>query len=149
MASNYSFYSIPTYWFLALVPHAYAVAVAKKANKGFWDNTNPRRTGYLEKNIPKDVFAKYERAEAAHTNGMENAPYFIGAVLAGNFAGLDASTMNIYTGVYIGLRALYNILYVNTTTLKNSRARSLVWIAGLLTIFTLYIKAANKVLADS
>ncbi|KAL1611303.1 hypothetical protein SLS59_000021 [Nothophoma quercina] len=90
MASNYSFYSIPVYWFLALVPHAYAVAVAKKANKGFWDNTNPRNTGYLEKNIPKEALAKYERAEAAHANGMENAPYFIGAVLAGNLAGLDA-----------------------------------------------------------
>lgn len=25
MASNYSFYSIPVYWFLALAPHAYAV----------------------------------------------------------------------------------------------------------------------------
>lgn len=25
MASNYSFYSLPVYWFLALVPHAYAV----------------------------------------------------------------------------------------------------------------------------
>lgn len=33
---------------------------------------------------------RYERAEAAHANGMENAPFFIGAVLAGNFAGLDA-----------------------------------------------------------
>lgn len=116
MASNYSFYSIPVYWFLALVPHAYAVrfnifqtteyssidswqvAVARKANKGFWDNTNPRNTGYLEKNIPKEALAKYERAEAAHANGMENAPYFIGAVLAGNLAGLDACKTQMRKG---------------------------------------------------
>jgi uncharacterized MAPEG superfamily protein len=58
------------------------------------------------------------------------------------------ATMNTYTAVYVGLRVLYNVLYINTTTLKNSRARSMVWIAGLFTLFTLYIKAANKVLAD-
>lgn len=66
------------------------VAVARKANKGYWDNTNPRNTGYLEKNVPRDALARYERAEAAHANGMENAPYFIGAVLAGNLAGLPS-----------------------------------------------------------
>ena len=59
------------------------------------------------------------------------------------------ATMNTYTGAYIFLRALYNVLYINTTTLKNSRARSLVWIAGLFSMFTLYIKAGNKILADS
>ncbi|KAF3045416.1 hypothetical protein E8E12_001410 [Didymella heteroderae] len=149
MASNYSFYSIPIYWFLALAPHAYAVAVAKKANKGYWDNTNPRNTGYLEKNIPKDALAKYERAEAAHANGMENAPYFIGAVLAGNLANLPASTMNTYTGAYISMRLIYSVLYINTTTLKNSRARSIVWLASTFALFTLYVKAANKFLADS
>lgn len=59
------------------------------------------------------------------------------------------ATMNTYTGAYIGLRALYNVLYINTTTLKNSRARSLVWIAGLVSLFTLYIKAGNRLLANS
>lgn len=57
--------------------------------------------------------------------------------------------MNTYTGAYIGLRLIYNVLYINTTTLKNSRARSIVWIASTLGLFTLYIKAANKFLADS
>lgn len=57
--------------------------------------------------------------------------------------------MNICTGAYVGLRILYTVLYINTTTLKNSRARSVVWTAALLILFTLYVKAANKVLADS
>lgn len=57
--------------------------------------------------------------------------------------------MNHYTGVYVGLRALYILLYINTTSLKNAHARSIVWITGLVTLFTLYFKAANKVLADS
>ena len=59
------------------------------------------------------------------------------------------ATMNTYTGAYIGLRLIYNLLYINTTTLKKSRARSIVWIASTLGLFTLYIKAANKFLADS
>ena len=42
------------------------------------------------KTTPAALFARYERAEAAHRNGMENAPFFIGAMLAGNWAGLSA-----------------------------------------------------------
>lgn len=64
--------------------------MAKQANNGHWDNTNPRNTSYLEGKVPKEALARYERAEAAHLNGMESAPFFIGAVLAGNFAGLEA-----------------------------------------------------------
>ena len=64
--------------------------MAKKANNGHWDNTNPRNTSYLEGKVPKEALARYERAEAAHLNGMESAPFFVGAVLAGNFAGLEA-----------------------------------------------------------
>lgn len=59
------------------------------------------------------------------------------------------ATMNAYTGAYIGLRLVYNILYINTTTLKNSRARSMLWIVSTIGLFTLYIKAANKFMADS
>lgn len=66
-----------------------------------------------------------------------------------NFPDSPLATMNTYTAVYIGLRAVFNVLYINTTTLKNSRARSFVWIASLFTIITLYFKAANKVLTDS
>lgn len=60
---------------------------------------------------------------------------------------MHAATLNAYTGVYVGLRVLYNVLYVRTTTLKSSRARSLVWIAGTLSLFALYFKAASRVLA--
>lgn len=57
--------------------------------------------------------------------------------------------MNTYIGAYIGLRVLYNVLYINTTTLKISRVHSLVWGLGLFAMFTLYIKAGNKLLANS
>lgn len=44
--------------------------------------------------MPKEALARYERAEAAHLNGMESAPFFVGAVLAGNFAGLEACKLS-------------------------------------------------------
>jgi hypothetical protein len=120
MSSNYSLHSIPVYWLVALYPHAYAVrfpsslsspsvippslllphplttpqqGLFKSATNGQRSNANPRGTSTLShyrKICPKEVFEKAERAEACHMNSMENAPFFVGAVLAGNFAGLSS-----------------------------------------------------------
>ena len=65
----------------------------KRANNNFWNNASPRSVEFLaacKKAVPAGVYARFERAEAAHANGLENAPLFIGAVLAGNVAGLEA-----------------------------------------------------------
>ena len=66
----------------------------KAATNGQRDNTNPRGASTLEhyrKCTPEAIYAKAERAEACHQNNMENAPFLIGAVLAGNAVGLDTS----------------------------------------------------------
>jgi uncharacterized MAPEG superfamily protein len=42
--------------------------------------------------MPADIYARYERTEAAHMNGMENTPMFVGAILAGNMVGLNNRT---------------------------------------------------------
>ena len=63
-----------------------------KSNKAMIDNANPRGTvvnAKIQKAIPADVYARWERAESAHKNLLENSPLFIGAVIVGNFAGLD------------------------------------------------------------
>lgn len=67
--------------------------IFKKATNGQRDNANPRGVSTLEfyrKCCPGPLYAKAERAEACHQNNMENAPFFVGAILAGNLAGLDA-----------------------------------------------------------
>lgn len=67
------------------------VGLIKKSNNNQWNNHNPRSTASNElykKSIPSKLYARFERAEACHKNAMENAPFFIGAVLAGNFAGI-------------------------------------------------------------
>ena len=45
----------------------------KKANNNKWNNANPRGTQTDErykKSVPAEIYAKYERSEAAHKNGM-------------------------------------------------------------------------------
>ncbi|OAL56528.1 hypothetical protein IQ07DRAFT_9786 [Pyrenochaeta sp. DS3sAY3a] len=150
MMSNYSLYSIPLYWFIALYPHAYAAGVIKKSNNNKWNNHNPRSretNDHYKKAVPADVYAKYERAEAAHKNSMENAPFFIGAVLAGNFVGLSPTTMNVICGTFVGLRILHTVLYINTTTQKNSHLRSFTWVASILLLIGAYVKAGNALSA--
>jgi uncharacterized MAPEG superfamily protein len=67
--------------------------IFKKGANGQLDNANPRGASTLEfyrKCCPGLLYTKAERAEACHKNNMENAPFFIGAILAGNLAGLDS-----------------------------------------------------------
>lgn len=67
------------------------MTIIRKANNGFWNNANSRSTewvGSLQKSVPGETLARFERAEAAHKNGLESAPFFVGAVLAGNMVRL-------------------------------------------------------------
>lgn len=69
------------------------MAKVKKANNGKFNNVNPRAPDTLaayKKTVPSDVLGCFERGKAAHANLMESAPFFIGAVLAGNMVGLSA-----------------------------------------------------------
>ncbi|KAF2032296.1 hypothetical protein EK21DRAFT_61268 [Setomelanomma holmii] len=149
MSPNYSLYSIPIFWFISLYPHAYAASLIKKSNNNKWNNHNPRsidtNTSY-QKAVPATCYARFERAEAAHKNGMENAPFFVGAVVVGNTVGLDASmlgTMNVVMGMYLVLRMVYTVLYINTTTQKTSYLRSLTWFAGVVLLMGVYVRAGS------
>lgn len=69
------------------------VATLKKANNDKFNNVNARGSetqALYKKTVPAETYALFERAKAAHANMLENAPLFIGAVLAGNMVGLDA-----------------------------------------------------------
>jgi uncharacterized MAPEG superfamily protein len=71
----------------------------KKANNGKFNNANPRGAETLaayKKTVPSDVLGLCERSKAAHANMMENAPFFVGAVLAGNMVGLSAGTFKTF-----------------------------------------------------
>lgn len=82
---NYTLLAVPAMWLTALAPHSWAVEYIKKHNNGRFDNANSKTQAFsakLQANVPADVLARFERAEAAHRNGLENLPLFAVGVLA-------------------------------------------------------------------
>jgi len=128
--ANLSFFAIPAYWILSLLPHIYAISIMKKANNGRWNNSNPRSTKWdatLRESTPAEVYGRYERAEAAHKNGMENLPVFVGAVLAGNIANINTSTLNAFVVAYLCLRVAYTVAYISVSSNRFSLVRTAIW----------------------
>jgi uncharacterized MAPEG superfamily protein len=74
--------------------------LVKSANNNQFDNVNPRGAkASIQKSVPAEIFKTFERAEAAHKNSLENAPLFIGAVLAGNLAGVSPRMLFVVDSV--------------------------------------------------
>ena len=145
-STNYSLYAVPAYYVLSLLPHQYAVSTIKAANNGRWNNANSRSSNWIEqiqKSVPAEVFGRYERAEAAHKNSMENLVVFYTALVLGNMAHLPAGTMNTVAGLFLVLRALYPVLYIRTTSHKHSFARTAVWGSSILLCMYTVVRAAN------
>lgn len=88
-------------------------------------------------------FGQYQRAESAQQNGFENIALFATALVAGNIARLPVSTLNTSAGLYLASRAIYNVLYINTESLQWSNLRTLVFLFGIGTIMTLFVKSGN------
>lgn len=147
MASpNYSLYAVPAYIVLAMFPHAYAISTIKSANNGRWDNSNPRSPAYnekIQKSVPAAIFSKFERAEAAHKNGMENLAIFCTTIILGNMAQLPTSTLNTVAAAYLALRFIYNIVYIHVTTPKYSYLRTAIYFASTSLCLYQIVRAAN------
>ncbi|KAG0652628.1 hypothetical protein D0Z07_0122 [Hyphodiscus hymeniophilus] len=144
MQQNLSFFAIPAYWILTLVPHNYAISVMKKANNNRWNNSNPRSSKWdqsLRDSTPAEAYGRYERAEAAHKNGMENFPVFVGAILAGTIAKLNPSTLNSFVVAYLLSRVAYTYVYVSVTSHRYSYFRTAIWLVGATMCLTTYTVA--------
>ncbi|GAA5827572.1 hypothetical protein JCM5353_001621 [Sporobolomyces roseus] len=145
-ATNYSFYAIPAMWMTSIGAHFYAASLTKTSNDlPDFDNVAPRdflrRVQGQEKQSA--VVQRYIRAEAAQQNGFENLAFFSSAVVAGNLARLPTSYLNLFAGGYILSRILFNVLYINTTSAAWSNLRSVVYVGGVVSIFTTFIKSGN------
>ncbi|ORY78590.1 hypothetical protein BCR37DRAFT_108426 [Protomyces lactucae-debilis] len=139
---NYSFYAVPAAWLLAIVPHWIAAGMANSVDK--FDNVEPRMAHEnLKAKMTAAQHAKFRRAEAAQMNGFENLPFFASAVVAANLAKLDNGLVNKYCAAYLISRVVYNYLYITTTDLSKSPLRSLTYLFGIGSIFTLFIKAGR------
>jgi uncharacterized MAPEG superfamily protein len=87
--------------------------------------------------------ARILRCEGAQTNGFENLGLFATAVLAGNLAGLPAQTLNTLSSGYCLSRIVYNFIYINNTSEAMANTRTMVFLAGIGQIFTLFIQSGN------
>jgi len=144
--TNYSMYSLPAYFALSIVPHMYAIVLLTSNNNGYWDNTCPRSADYnakIQKSVPAACFTKYERAEAAHKNGMENLPLIATAVILGNMARLPVGKLNMVTGLYLGTRVVYNLVYITVEKHSLSLSRTLIWWSGVACDMYLIVSAGN------
>ncbi|KAI9654766.1 MAG: hypothetical protein M1821_005760 [Bathelium mastoideum] len=119
---NLSYYAIPAAWFIAVVPHAYAITLYSARSSSpstAVDLTKPRvmlKTLDEDQSVDKATKDAIIRAESAHGNGMENLGLFAAAVVAGNTAGVEAGLLNALSWGYVGSRVLYNLVYINNTT---------------------------------
>ena len=149
-AYNTSILAIPAYYALALAPHAYAIVTATDGSISKWDNRCPRATELkttLQSKMSEADYSRYERAEGAHANAMENLPLFASAVIVGNMAGLKKggwTGMNAFVAAWFGLRVAHTASYI---WLSDDQSRS--WIrtalynASLAPAFYVLIKAAK------
>ncbi|KAJ4324318.1 hypothetical protein N0V94_001376 [Neodidymelliopsis sp. IMI 364377] len=137
---NFSLYAVPAAWALSIAPHFYAASLGK------FDNKNPRtytRDTEGDQSIDKATKAKIIRAEGAQQNGFENLGLFAAAVVIGNVAKLDNSTLNTLSAAYLASRVVYNVLYVGGTTDMLSNLRSVSFLTGVGIIWTFFIKSGN------
>ncbi|KAK8092314.1 uncharacterized protein PG998_014997 [Apiospora kogelbergensis] len=113
LSSNYSIFSIPAAWLLAMWPSTYGKVKGRK----ILDPANPR--DFVESikksdQIDKTIRNRLIRSQAAALNGFEGLPMFIGAVLAANIAGLSAKTVNLLAASYLFSRVVYNVTFILT-----------------------------------
>jgi uncharacterized MAPEG superfamily protein len=146
---NPSILAIPAYYILSVAPHSYALTVATQGKLENFDNRNPRSSDLkakLKQRLPAETFARYERAEACHANGMENMPLFTAAVILGNLAALKKEGLDGMTGfasTFLAIRLAYTAVYLNTNTQGPTLLRSGLWAAGFGLCFRVLFKAAK------
>lgn len=145
MATNYSFFTLPAYFILAMVPQVYAgaqISIARNGKMG--NNHNPRGQANLEnikKTVSKETFECFERSKAAHQNSMENFPLIIATVLCGNVARLDPGVLNTTCGAFMALRIAYLFAYIGITDARLSLARTGIWISSVAVCFYVLMSA--------
>ncbi|KAH3952780.1 hypothetical protein HBI56_134250 [Parastagonospora nodorum] len=151
---NLSILAIPAYYVLSVLPHSYALNVATGGQLTKWDNRNPRSStlkSKLKDRLSAEEFAKYERLEACHANGMENMPLFTAAVVLGNMAGLKKQGLdglNGFAGLFLAVRLLYTGVYATHQTQGPTAARSVLWFTGVALCFRTIIRAARALGGD-
>ena len=113
----------------ALLPYV-GTAYSKFSGGGAktYDNRAPRMQA---ESLPP----RRRRAYWAQLNGFEAFPPFAAGVIVAHLAGAPQAWIDALAVAFIGLRALYMLLYIH----DRPNARSLVWFAGLSCTIALFL----------
>jgi len=147
LPTNFDVLSIPGFYIMALLPHAYALNIATAGKPTKWDNRNPRSTeikANLQKRLPPIVWEKYQRAESASSNAFENFPFFAAAIIVGRMAGLDQETMNKFAVSFLLARAGHTFSYVLISNQKYTYVRTLFYFYTVGLGVQFFMKAAKS-----
>jgi uncharacterized MAPEG superfamily protein len=156
---NYPLLSIPAYYVFSIVPHIYASSIL--AGAGYKaNNANPKASlspANVKGKVPDAVydsshlhltrsytnlpcsFQKYQRAENAQSNNIEQMPLFAVAVLASilaertTAAGLSGGKdtgLTTFIGAWFAVRAMYGVAYVQIADHGKSFVRSGLYAMG-------------------
>jgi uncharacterized MAPEG superfamily protein len=146
LPNNFSIIAIPVYYVLALLPHAHALRVATLGKPEKWDNRNPRSVTLkadLRAKLPAEIFAQYERCEAASANCYENMPVFGLAILAGHVAKVDKAVIDQFAFRFLLVRTAYVWSYMTTSSQKWSYVRTVLYFYSIYQCFKMYARAAK------
>lgn len=146
---NISLHAIPIAWFIALSPRFWAVNTYFQLTGKDMNIKHPRT--FIQEvnddqnpNLDDTSQERIGRAEAAMDNGFDNVALYAAAVCAGNIARLDAKWLNGLALGYMASRMLYNVLYIYNDTKQLAKARAGVFMCGMAMIFTLFVRAGEK-----
>ena len=144
---NLSLYTIPICWIICIIPRFYASAEYKKATNKDFDARAPRdfaRTVADDQGLDSATKGRIIRAEAAQFNGFENMGLFASAVVAGNMARLNPSTLNGLSMGYVAIRFIYNHLYIFGSTKGLAQMRTVTFLSGVALLMALFVQAGRN-----
>jgi uncharacterized MAPEG superfamily protein len=110
----------------ALLPKIHSLRLSRK--DGQYDNNHPREW-------EAQLTGWQQRAIAAHSNGFEILPLFVGAVIFAHLAQADQARIDLLAMTFVALR----VVYTGTYLMNWGAMRTLVWSAGVAACIALML----------
>lgn len=83
-----------------------------------------------EGKLSRKALDALKRQEAAHSNNIDNFPFFVGTMLFALYSGVPNVVINQVGALYTVIRIAYTVAYTVTGTEEGSWVRSGLWLAG-------------------
>jgi len=155
---NYPLLAVPAYYVFSLLPHVYSNILLQSSGYKV-NNANPKASitpSAVQGKVPDAVFQKYQRAENAQANNLEQMPLFAVAILASIIAerssfkgagstitGHDPTGLRTFLPAFFAVRTAYTLAYIHISDHAKGFIRSALWMIGVGLSCTQVYKAAQ------